>query len=141
VWCPVAANDINTLENVQRYFTNKISECTYLPYSQRLTILSLNSLQHRRAVSDLVTLHALISGRSLFTLTPHLNHIPPSITRGHNLKIDIPLLKYSQSKQNFLSRTAPCWNTLPFLALSSSTSVSFHCHLSRYLKNPYLPNL
>jgi len=77
VWGPVSSHDINTLEKVQRYFTNKIRGCIFFPYNLRLSILSLNSLQHRRTVSDLA--HSLISGHLLFSLTPHICHITPSI--------------------------------------------------------------
>jgi len=109
VWSPTFSN-INLLENVQRYFTNKIPGCTYLPYSQRLIILSLNSLQHRRAVCDLYMLHSLVSGHLCFSLHPNINHTPPSVTRGHNLKIYILLLNYASSKQNVISKTAHHWN-------------------------------
>jgi len=33
VWGPISSHDINTLENVQRYFTNKIRGCKFLPYN------------------------------------------------------------------------------------------------------------
>jgi len=35
VWGPISSQDINTLENVHRYFTNKIRGCTFLPYNLR----------------------------------------------------------------------------------------------------------
>ena len=140
VWCPVSSKDINILENVQRFFTNKITGCTYLPYSQRLSILSLHSLHHRRIVSDLATLHSLVSGNLLLSLTPHMNHTPPSITRGHNLKIDIPTMRYVSSKQNFISRTASYWNSLPLSVLSATSNSSFRHRITKSLFDPHLPS-
>jgi len=40
------------------------------------------------------TLHSLFSGQHIFTLSPHVQHIPPSITHGHNLKIVIPIVSF-----------------------------------------------
>jgi len=39
VWYPVSSADNNKLENVFRFFTNRIRGCTFLPYHQRLSIL------------------------------------------------------------------------------------------------------
>jgi len=35
VWSPTAAANITKLENVQRFFTNKITGCCYRPYKER----------------------------------------------------------------------------------------------------------
>ena len=101
VWNPISQKDINSLENVQRYFSNKIPSCSFLPYWQRLALLFLDSLQHRRATSDITCIYSLITGGLNAVLTPYLVHIPPSITRGHHLKICPPSLHYSHSDQNY----------------------------------------
>ena len=48
VWNASKVSDIETLENVQRYFTKRISSCRGLDYWQRLHKLKLMSLQRRR---------------------------------------------------------------------------------------------
>jgi len=48
--------------------------------------LSLPTLQQRRLVADLTFLHHLTSGKITASLSPHLEYIPPSITRGHHLQ-------------------------------------------------------
>jgi len=111
--------NINKLQGVQRFFTNKIHGCTFLPYHKRLRKLSLHSLHHRRIVNDIITIYSIISGCMSIPLPPSICCIPPYITRGHNLKIRIPILRYSTSKQNFFSRTAVLWNGLPCLSHSS----------------------
>jgi len=77
------------------FFTNKIHGCTFLLYHQRLHKLSLHSLHHRRIVNDIVTIHSINSGCISIPLSPSICLIPPSITRGHNLQITIPILRYS----------------------------------------------
>src|SRR6266581_2517713 len=124
------------LERVQRFYTNRIPGCTFRPYSQRLSILSLQSLQFRRTISDIVCLYALITGDYEFSLVPYLIHIPPSITRGHNLKIFPPNINYVRSKQNFLSRTIPLWNSLPISVFSATSRYSFRKKVSKYLTDP-----
>ena len=137
VWNPTSVGDINVLESVQRGFTNKIPGCTFLPYSRRLEILGINSLQHRRSVSDLVCLYSIIVGDLDLSLAPFLLFNSPSVTRGHNLKIVPPLLKRAYSKQNFLSRTVPLWNTLPLSALQARSRASFRKFISNYLSDPF----
>jgi len=43
VWSPISAFNLNKLESVHRFFTNKIHGCTFLPYHQRLRKLSLHT--------------------------------------------------------------------------------------------------
>ena len=137
VWTPINTADIAKLENVQRFFTNKIPGCTFLPYHLRLSKLSLSSLRHRRQVADLMFLNSIISGSSSASLSPYLIHIPPSVTRGHNLKIFAPTLRYQRSCQNIISRSVLIWNNLPLSALGS-TSSSLRNFLTQHLPDPYL---
>jgi len=60
----------------------------------------------RRLVTDLSTVHSLISVNLLGSLFPYLNHIPPTNTRGRNLKVQMPALHYSRFSQNIVSRVA-----------------------------------
>ena len=110
VWSPCSSADINLLEGVQRYFTNKIPGCRFLSYQLRLEKLSLHSLHHRRIIADLVLLHASVLGTSVLSLSPHLVFHQPASTRGLHFKIELPILKYSKSRQNYITRSAPLWN-------------------------------
>src|SRR6266496_4152322 len=113
VWNPIAQSNINIIENVQRYFTNKIPTCTFLPYKRRLQLLNLDSLQKRRLVADLVFVFSAMTGISNTALYPYFNLINPSVTRSHNLRIVPPILNFKSSQQNIVSRTCPIWNILP----------------------------
>src|SRR6266568_9437712 len=137
VWNPIAQCDINALENVQRYFTNRIPGCVFLPYKQRLTILSLDSLQKRRSVADLVCFYSIMSGSLNSFLSPHINLLPPSITRGHNLRINSPTLHFAISERNFLSRICTAWNKLPASILSSNSRTVFRKRVTLHCADPY----
>ena len=137
-WNPTNQGDINSLERVQRYFTSKISFCSTFTYSQRLSMLSLHSLQFRRTVADITFLYSLVSGGYEISLAPHLTYINPSITRGHNLKILPPLLHYTHSLQNFLSRSAPIWNALPTSAFNFTSRSAFRNNINNLLHDPFL---
>jgi len=75
-----------------------------------------------------------ISGNLLESLSPCLNHIPPTNTCGHNLKIEMSVLHYSCSSQNIISRVASIRNTLPQSVLQATSSASFRRLVSQYLK-------
>jgi len=136
VWNPISKSDINKLESVQRYFTNRIPTCTYLPYNCRLKNLGLDSLEKRRTVADLVCLFSIISGSLNTFLHPHLLFDNPSTTRSHNLRLTTPLFNLSASQQNFISRTAPVWNKLPITILAASSKFIFRKRLSYVLADP-----
>ncbi len=137
VWNPICQKDINNLENVQRYFSNKFPCCSFLPYSQRLAMLSLDSLHHRRSAADITCIYSIVTGGLDAILTPYLDHILPSITRGHNLKICLPLLRYVHSGQNIISRTVVSWNSLPQYVLNSTNRAAFRKSVSKYLTDKY----
>jgi len=138
VWSPISVSEVTLLESVQRFFTNKIPGCRFLPYHQRLRNLSLQSLLHRRKVADLIYLHAFMSGRLCLSLSPHLTFTPPSITRGHNLRVLIPIMRYAKMSQNFISRTAPVWNNLSKSVLALS-ELQFRRAIIDIIKDAYCP--
>jgi len=117
VWSPVSSSHIAKIESVQRFFSNEIPSCSFLPYSNRLSILNINSLYHCRLITDLTTLHSLVSGHTTASLFPNILHVPHSITRSHNLKLIIPLLNHSSFSQNFVSCSAGDWNETTFFSV------------------------
>ena len=112
VWSPTNQRDIKILENVQRFYTNKIQGCVFRPYYQRLAILNLQSLQFRRTIADLLFLYSLVSGEYNISLSPFLVYILPSITRSHNLRIIPPFLNHSSYKK--ISYPVPSRFGIPF---------------------------
>ena len=137
VWSPLCHFQINALESVQRYFTNRIPTCTFLPYKQRLNILALDSLQKRRLIADLVFVYSVVTGLYNTCLNPFLNFEPPLNTRSHNLRLSRPHLNLSSTQQNLISRVAPIWNKLPSSVLESSSKFVFRRRVTVFCNDPY----
>src|SRR6266496_4683857 len=101
--------------------------------------LSLHSLHHCRMVADQVFLHSMMTGDISVSLSPHLILQPPAITRGGNLKIELPSLNYLRSRQNFITRTAPMWNKLHFLNFNFDVSSKvFRSKIISIIQDPFL---
>ena len=54
VWSPSHIYLINVIESMQRSFTKRLPEMRTLSYSDRLERLELQTLKHRRLITDLV---------------------------------------------------------------------------------------
>ena len=139
VWNPISQSDIHALEAVQRYFTNRIPSCTFLPYKRRLENLSMDSLQKRRLIADLVCIFSIVNGSSNTSLYPYLTFVDPSITRSHNLRISRPTFNLASSHQNFISRSCPIWNKLPVSILASNSKRQFRKKLVTFCIDPHRP--
>ena len=68
-WSPNLVYLINLIESVQRKFTKRITSLSSLPYSSRLNILNLQSLELRRLLIDLTNYFKILNGMSPLTHT------------------------------------------------------------------------
>ena len=123
VWSPSYINQINQLESVQRRFTKLIPICSHLSYAERLKVLNLQSLEHRRLIADLIMCFNIIHENNCLNMphffSPNLN----TFTRGHPLRVNIPLAKLNTRRHFFAHRVAPIWNSLSNdLALAPSVA-------------------
>jgi len=137
IWNPILISQINAIESVQRYFTNKIPTCSFLPYKRRLELLNLDSLLKRRNIADLVFVFSLFNGSTNCSLYPYLELAIPSITRGHDLRILRPVFNLARSHQNIISRVCPTWNTLPMALLASQSNLIFRNKLLSFCQDPF----
>jgi len=137
IWNPILISQINALESVQRYFTNKIPTCSFLPYKRRLEILNLDSLLKRRNVADQVFVFSILNGSTNCSLYPYLELANPTITRGHDLRILRPVLNLASSQQNLISRICPTWNKLPIALLGSQSNIIFRNKLLGFVQDPF----
>ena len=48
-----------------------------------------------------------------------------SCTRGHSLKLNVPVAKSDIRKYSFAVRVVPIWNTLPEIIVTASTTKAF----------------
>jgi len=125
VWSPYHVSLINLLETVQRGFTKRIPGFWNLSYAERLNRLQLQSLEHRRLLSDLVLCFNIVHGLIALPFDDFFKMHNYSSTRGHSFKLIIPPSKTNRSKFFFSSRVIPVWNSLPQELVSVTTSSHF----------------
>ena len=62
VWSPYTLTDISKIESVQRSFTKRLPGLSNLPYTKRLEVLGIDSLEIRRLRYDLVFVYKMLFG-------------------------------------------------------------------------------
>ena len=126
VWSPSQICHINSIEAVQRAFTKRLPAIQNLSYSQRLSNLHLQPLEHRRLVTDLSTCFNIIYGHSALQFNEFFisSHCPS--LGGHSKKLEMPYCKNNLSKHFFSSRV---FKTMEF-SLQKTFKIS--------IKNPKL---
>ena len=137
-WSPHEIGLINSIEGVQRSFTKRLPGLKDTPYADRLSILKLQSLEHRRLITDLVTCFNIIHDRcSLeFARFSTFSHNPSS--RGHSMRLSIPLVKTNSAKYSFSSRVVQPWNSLPADAVTATNVKLFRVKLSKLNLSKFL---
>lgn len=114
-WIAVKIEDIEALENVQRYFTKRISSCKGLDYWDRLRKLKLLSLQRRRERFMMIHVWKLYHGKApndidmVFYENMRLGikaRVPRLNTRSERAIV-------SHYDNSFGIKAAQLWNLLP----------------------------
>ena len=84
-------------------------------YHDRLSKLSLKTLEYRRLVFDLIYLFKIIQGLSDLRFSDYfIQRKVPYTLGGSNLKIDtIVKFKTTKFQHCFFNRLPPVWNALP----------------------------
>ena len=92
-WSPSYIHLINEIESVQRTFTKRLPGLDQLTYADRLHHLKLQSLEHRRLLSDLVLCFKIVRGFSSITINDMFIPSTNLFLRGHSFRLEIPLAK------------------------------------------------
>ena len=145
VWSPSLHYLNDSIESVQRAYTKRLPGLQNLSYKERLTKLKMQSLEHRRLLSDLVVCYNIIHGLSALQFNDFFKFSNTSRTRGHNLRLDTPLIKNNTRRNFFAHRIIKPWNALPTTIVNSHSTQSFkrqisNLDLSLYLKYPCIPH-
>ncbi len=146
VWSPFgygALGDSRTIEHVQMYFARIVCYRCNVPhreYKDRLKFLNLETLEYRRLFQDLVFCFQVLKG---FVTIPsaNLQFLPDTRTRGHNLKLLLPLVRHNSCLYMFFNRVVPYWNNLPTSCVDSCSVPSFKANLSKHLPTIYVKNV
>ncbi|KAF8374665.1 hypothetical protein PRIPAC_81094 [Pristionchus pacificus] len=132
IWSPHTVNLANQIEAVQRNFSLRLFTRCRIPYSlypDRINQLSLQTLEHRRFISDLLFLHKSVHGfysydhSNLFKLYP----LTRSLRRAHSLRIALPFVPPT-SHSSFVTRVIDQWNVLSE-EYAISSPFNFRSHL------------
>ena len=89
-------NIINSIEAVQRSFTKRFSGLRDTSYADRLSLLSLQSLEHRRLISDLATCFNIVHGHCSLELAHFFTFSHNALQPLRTVEEWTYLLTYSQ---------------------------------------------
>ena len=127
VWNPYLIQDIEQVEKVQRYYTRRVfSRCNLepIPYTERLQILDLETLESRRVKADLHFVFKLY--RNLVDINFNdFFAIREGITRGHTAKLVKENSRIDTRKFYFANRVINEWNSLAPDLINSQNIAAF----------------
>ena len=114
VWSPHYKYAIEKVESVQRRFTKRLPGMSNIEYKQRLALLNVTSLEHRRLIAEQVTLYKILFDLYDCNLKNELVLKTNVIaTRGNPFKLETSVSRSDVDKYRFINRTVNIWNTLP----------------------------
>ena len=137
-WSPSYISQINQIESVQRHFTKSISDLKHLPYTTRLSTLKLQSLEHRRLIADLTMCYNIIHNNNCLNTTTFFTLNTTSITRGHPLRISVPIARLNVRQHFFAHRVVPIWNSLSTEIVMASSTNQFKSRIKQINLSKFL---
>jgi len=135
LWNPVKVTDIQTIEDVQRNFTRRITGTGDLDYWERLSALNLLSLQRRRERYMIIHVWKILND-----MTPNDigMQFTDNIRLGKKVKIpafnkEAPLSAVSLYDSSFAVHAGKLWNVLPQSVTSATQLDTFKILLGKLL--------
>ena len=123
---------------MQRAFTKRLPGLSSFSYVDRLQILGLQTLEHRRLLGDLLMCYKIIHGLVALNFDEFFSFSPNTTLRGHPYKLTVPLNKCNRSKYFFSSRVVPIWISLPVAVVMSKNVFSFKMSVRKFDLSRYL---
>ena len=126
VWFPTLKGQSIDIEYVQRSATKQVPGLRDLPYKERLQLLNLPTLKHRRRRGDLIEAYKMMRGIYDQSTVPSFDsHPSTNTTRGHSFKIRRPVSNTNLGHNRFTSRIVNDWNSLPEEIINSGSVNAF----------------
>ena len=123
------------LEALQRRWTRQIAGIEHLDYVSRLKEIGLYSVAGRLLRIDLIKVWKAFNYEVDIGLSSIFDRAPYQNTRGHSLKLSIPVC-HSEAKRRFLgARCVTEWNALSAQVVESNSLAVFKKLLDRELGN------
>ena len=138
VWSPSLLTLINEIEKVQKKFTKRLLGLQNLNYCERLQILKLKSLEHRRLIIDLVTCYNIIHNNIIITRNNFFTFSTSTNLRGHPFRLSIPIIKNNTHRNFFSVLTIKIWNALPTEIVTANNNNIFKTRLNRHDLSKFL---
>ena len=91
--------------------------------------ISIYTLEQRRLFADLIMCYNIVKGNNCIDPSTFFSFPNYKFSRGHPLKISIPLSKLNARKFFFASRVIPAWNSLPETTALAPSTFNFKHHL------------
>ena len=101
IWGPYYILDQQSIEKIQRRATRLLTGLYDTPYSERLAILGLPSLQYRRFRNDMKLLYRLAHSDIAVNFFDYFSYPTYTYTRGHHFKLTKPYTT-TRARLNFL---------------------------------------
>ena len=133
LWNVGYLEDVRRLESLQRRWTKEISGVEALEYVARLKAIGLYSIQGRLLRADLVKIWKSFNGdidvgiSELFEMAQNVG------TRGHSLKMSIPICRSEVMRRSFGVRRVTLWNSLPSGVIEALSVTTFKRLLDDFL--------
>ena len=124
-WSPSLINQIMALEAIQKRFTKRIPNLTTLTYFERLSILKLQSLEHRRLITDLTLCYNIVHKCLTVSFSDFFKFPNKTSPRSHSLHLSTPKLKSNIHRSSFAYRVVAAWNSLPENVVNAPSSKIF----------------
>lgn len=140
IWNPYIKRNIKLIEKVQRRATKCVKGLKDKSYSERLSILNLDSLQKRRHVCDLLFVYKIIHNISPLNMSNLFSTAAGKTksTRGHKFKLSKKHIRLDCRKYFFSNRIVNAWNKLPDDIVSSLSVSEFKRKVSTFVKEENL---
>ena len=112
VWSPYYKKDVDLLEDVQRKFTKFLPGFYDKSYAERLSLLSMQTLEERRIHMDLILVYE-INHKLVDIPFDKFFEFNTSRTRGHSYKLSVKSSRVNCHKFHFFNRVVKVWNNVP----------------------------
>ena len=135
IWGPSFILDQRKIEKVQRRATKLLPAISDKPYEERLSILQLPSLTHRRRRGDMILLYKILNNYFNSDFSTLYAYSTTNTTRGHQFKLFKYRSRLNCRSNYFFNRVINDWNNLPHTVVNASSLNNFKYLIDSYLRD------
>ena len=132
VWGPFNREDQKRVEQVQRRATKLVTSIRDRPYEERLQILDLPSMYHRRRRGDMINVYQILHQGVDVDAAKFFSPARNDNTRGHEWKLLKPQAVTRVRRNAFSVRIVNEWNALPSSVVAAPNLNAFKARLDRH---------